>query len=453
MSVARGAERVTLFVDGIDLGPTAAALGFEVAGGLVGGALGGGVAGLPGKVVGGAAGKAVGDAFHQTAPIRQASYLAESQLGFLLKKESIAWESVQWNGDLQDETSLRTAKDSLGALILKYSRDGKQVDVVTHSMGSVVAYLTLKELALRSDRPVLISNLVTLSSPLGQSKFLVRIGNQIKWVSPVTPGLPIEKSADLIPPDGLRIGGQWFNAFVMDDPVGGPVFGRPSAKFINYVVPNDRYKFDAITVTGGTKEYSIKTNPFDFYWGVSVVHSLPYRDALTTNRIVAALKASSPTSESPESGTEPGSQAGGSNSRDALLAEFREPNGSSEVIRNGAKFSIELCDQDGICSYYEGRATKSEAEVWDLGFLQSYYVEEGSDSFKAGNKDVASALLAQYAALCPTSPDSAVAARCIVDRLSKRNGVRMGGVRYDEGHRCVVWTDREFDPDRDCKPY
>ena len=29
----------------------------------------------------------------------------------------------------------------------------------------------------------------------------------------------------------------------------------------------------------------------------------------------------------------------------------------------------------------------------------------------------------------------------------------MGGVRYDEGNRCVVWTDKEFDPDRDCKPY
>ncbi len=146
-------------------------------------------------------------------------------------------------------------------------------------------------------------------------------------------------------------------------------------------------------------------------------------------------------------------RSGARTSRDALLAEFREPNGSSEVIWSGAKFSIELCDQDGICSYYEGRATKSEAEVWDLAFLQSYYVEETLEGFKAAHKDLAPALLAQYAALCPTSPDSAVAARCIVDRLSKRNGVRMGGVRYDEGHHCVVWTDREFDPDRDCKPY
>ena len=36
--------------------------------------------------------------------------------------------------------------------------------------------------------------------------------------------------------------------------------------------------------------------------------------------------------------------------------------------------------------------------------------------------------------------------------LAKSKGIRMGGGRYDEGHRCVGWRDRS-NGEFECRPY
>lgn len=244
-------DRVTLFVDGMDLSQTFVGLVF-------------------------------------TAQVRQVGYLSNSYLGAMLKRESVDWESVAWSGDVQSEVSLRTAKDTLAAKILKYGREGKQVDVVTHSMGSVVAYLALKDLASRTDRTTLVANLVTLSSPLGQSRSLVRHTDKMQAISPLGPGLPIDESADIISPERLRLSGKWLNAYVNDDPIGGPIFAHPPDRFVNRVIQNDRYKF-VLSSSAGWREYVAAAGVADFVDGVITVHSIPYQDADTAKWIREVL--------------------------------------------------------------------------------------------------------------------------------------------------------------------
>lgn len=147
--------------------------------------------------------------------------------------------------------------------------------------------------------------------------------------------------------------------------------------------------------------------------------------------------------------------------KEAVLLAYREAqsetHGATHASREGGKLSIELDDGDGLFTYYESPVTASESEVWDLVFIDMYFLSDpqSPDSmlkkFKQQHQKLAKSVMKKYALMCPVARGSAEL--CISNNLTQKNHVRSGGGRYDEGYRCMVWKDKPFDTEKDCKPY
>ena len=141
--------------------------------------------------------------------------------------------------------------------------------------------------------------------------------------------------------------------------------------------------------------------------------------------------------------------------KNLLTAYFKGSRGSPKIKNHNGLLSIELIDRDGLFSYYESKPT-SETDVWDAIFLDLCVVDSPSDpKFVDQCKQHLPILLRSYPAICgpPTSLEERP--KCAFSQLAGRNSLRVGGGRYDEGLRCLIWRDakEKFDPEKNCKPY
>lgn len=79
-------------------------------------------------------------------PVRSSSYLlGESPIASLIHGIDPVQKQVFWNGDLFDARSARDAVNRLESLICE--QRGNSVDIIAHSLGTVIAYTALAELA------------------------------------------------------------------------------------------------------------------------------------------------------------------------------------------------------------------------------------------------------------------------------------------------------------------
>ena len=141
--------------------------------------------------------------------------------------------------------------------------------------------------------------------------------------------------------------------------------------------------------------------------------------------------------------------------REAVTEGVLFSGGSVKMERAGVRgMSIELVDRDGLFTVYESSRLGSDAisDVWSLIFLDLVYSSPPFTTFADIHRDLATALLARFGANCGGVQSPSDRAACAVNSLAKSRGIRMGGGRYDEGHRCVGWRDRpngEFE----CRAY
>lgn len=110
--------------------------------------------------------------------------------------------------------------------------------------------------------------------------------------------------------------------------------------------------------------------------------------------------------------------------RELIFHEFRTPNGASTVVRNGKAISIDLIGKNGERARYEAAAVHSESEVWDLVFVDQYYVRPPSGRFVLRYKNYGRLIvLGRYFSICPASEDLVPRAICVRDELARRNHV------------------------------
>lgn len=194
-------------------------------------------------------------------PVRASNYLEESALPALIRLTAPTQQRILWNGNLTDAQATRTAVNNLEAMICQ--QRGNHVDLVTHSLGTVIAYTALAELAgiPGTDRKAAcestqISTFVTMGSPLGLEDALPeRLGKLSGIAIP-----PLNKIASA---RQLRIMGRWLNVYASGDPIGGKI-DLPS-------VVNVSFSLDQSTLT-----------PRD-------AHSFPYKDADSVRMIADVI--------------------------------------------------------------------------------------------------------------------------------------------------------------------
>lgn len=130
--------------------------------------------------------------------------------------------------------------------------------------------------------------------------------------------------------------------------------------------------------------------------------------------------------------------------------------GSVSVKRVGGDgLSVEVGDRDGLFAVYEAPQVGSGAatDTWNLIFLSMVYEAPPFKAFAATHKNLTDTLLASYGAPCAGASTPKDQAACVVAGLAKARRIGMGGGRYDEGYRCVVWSNRPHDGADGCKPY
>lgn len=145
VAAAGAAEHVAIFVDGIDSAASVA----QAASALTG-----------------------------PAQVRITSYLmAESPIPGLIRNSIPDQRALRWNGSLADVQGTRDAVEEPESKICQLR--GKTVHLITHSLGTVIAYTALAELAgvvgSRSTPAcgtTTIGSFVTLGSPIGRADFL-----------------------------------------------------------------------------------------------------------------------------------------------------------------------------------------------------------------------------------------------------------------------------------------
>ena len=153
---------------------------------------------------------------------RPSNYLInDSPLDAALRPIYHVQEGMTFNGDLTDAKQLRLAVDALKETITKHS--GARVDLITHSLGTVIAYTALAELAKAGEtQPDVtiskpnVTNFITLGSPLGREAILVKVGAPLA-------GLNIPLPSSIQTPRALNIQGRWLNVFHDKDLIGDKI--------------------------------------------------------------------------------------------------------------------------------------------------------------------------------------------------------------------------------------
>jgi len=108
--------------------------------------------------------------------------------------------------------------------LIKAARAGKSIDIVSHSMGTVIAYLALADLAIKTAAIAGssykgVNNFVTLASPLafGFHRDVIRKrGDNTRLAIPTS-------EQEIRTPRELLVRGRWINAFAEGDALGGKI--------------------------------------------------------------------------------------------------------------------------------------------------------------------------------------------------------------------------------------
>ena len=150
-------------------------------------------------------------------PSRGTNYLAK-ELRTIVAAPPATTKEIIWNGDATDDSALRDAETQLEAQILQSK--GKRVDLITHSMGTVIAYHALRNLAIKKltrhdpakpGNPI-IANFVTLNSPIAQACWLR------EYAAQYIPG-----RTEVLSAAALNVRGGWTNIYHADDCIGGAI--------------------------------------------------------------------------------------------------------------------------------------------------------------------------------------------------------------------------------------
>jgi hypothetical protein len=151
-------------------------------------------------------------------PALETGYLERSLLVQTLAK-ALGGEvrRLDWSGIPTDAAGMRRAVEDLEGQLRGARQAGRPVCLVTHSLGTVIGYLALSDLAAggEGNRPW-VRCFVTLSSPLGRPQVLL-------WLSQFHPGLALAALASRVDPPRALGAQRWINAYVPWDPLGGPV--------------------------------------------------------------------------------------------------------------------------------------------------------------------------------------------------------------------------------------
>ncbi|MCS6787417.1 MAG: hypothetical protein NZ524_10345 [Thiobacillaceae bacterium] len=185
-----------------------------------------------------------------TAAALERGYLARSPLAQRLAACG-ELRRLAWSGDPLDRAGIAAAVAALAGLLTEARGQGRRVWLLTHSLGAVIAYLALVEAGGGAEL------LVTLSTPLGRPGWLDllrRLHPQLPW----PPGA--------VWPDAqtLRLKG-WLNVYVPWDPLGGPVALAG--------VENQALSLAQLGPQAGMHD-------------LIRAHTLPYRDAVATQRVL-----------------------------------------------------------------------------------------------------------------------------------------------------------------------
>lgn len=211
---------------------------------------------------------------------RASNYLKGSPLANIFSDGEV--KEILWNGDISDNVNVKKAVNDLEFILLKSSHEcGKKINVVAHSMGTVISYLALLDLKFKTKEHNGctyhgIDNLITLASPL------------VRWPSVVNRklselGYP-SSELKIRPPGDLHIQ-RWINAYAQGDNVGGSidVAGINNLPEIKTVVRSITANSTPSTAIGSIK-----------------AHSLPYTDQDTITRISNLLSNSNTTQTEPQ---------------------------------------------------------------------------------------------------------------------------------------------------------
>jgi hypothetical protein len=194
-------------------------------------------------------------------------YLERSPLATALVRASGGeLRRIAWSGVPTDQSGLRAAVDLLKAELAAAQAEGRAVWLLTHSLGSVIAYLALADGGGRTP----VRTFVSLAAPFGRPPIL-------QWLAHVHPTLPLAAlTGGVQGPAGLGIG-RWLNVYTTWDPLAGPIRAQGVENRALQPLPS---------------------GPLPTMMDLILAHTLPFRDVDVASLVVAAdAGAASPTSE------------------------------------------------------------------------------------------------------------------------------------------------------------
>lgn len=119
---------------------------------------------------------------------------------------------IAWSGVPTDQVGLSAAVDLLKAELAAAKGQGRAVWLLTHSLGSVIAYLALADRGGRTP----VQTFVSLASPFGRPAIL-------QWLAQVHPSLPLAALTARVQGTASLGVDRWVNVYTAWDPLGGPI--------------------------------------------------------------------------------------------------------------------------------------------------------------------------------------------------------------------------------------
>lgn len=182
-------------------------------------------------------------------------YLERSSLtAALVRASGGEVRRIAWSGVPTDQAGLRAAVGLLKAELATAQDHRRPVWLLTHSLGSVIAYLALAEGGGRT-----VETFVSLASPFGRPPIL-------HWLAQAHPDLPLATlTAGVQGPAGLGIG-RWVNVYTAWDPLAGPIRAEG--------VENRALR-------------PLPSGPLPSLADLILAHTLPFRDVEVASLVVA----------------------------------------------------------------------------------------------------------------------------------------------------------------------